>query len=125
PMSGVHRAAVADFDNDGDLDLLACALISDNMMQKYDANDFNSLIWLEQVADHKFVRHALETGACYHATADVADFDNDGDVDIAVGQFREISGAVRSDVTIWWNQTLSSAKKSAAATDRGNKIPRN
>ncbi len=124
-MSGVHRAAVADFDNDGDLDLVACALISDNIMQKYDGNDFNSLIWLEQVADRKFVRHALETGDCYHATADVADFDNDGDVDIAVGQFREISGTVRSDVTIWWNQTLSSTNKSATTADRGNKTPRN
>jgi len=120
-MPGVHRAAVADLDNDGDLDLVACALISDNMMQKYDASHFNSLIWIEQVRNGKFVTHALENGQCYHATADVADFDNDGDVDIAVGQFREISGAVRSDVTIWWNQTLSQPKKSAAkANSSGN-----
>lgn len=114
PMPGVHRAAVADLDNDGDLDLVACALISDNMMQKYDSAQFNSLIWIEQVGEGEFVTHALESGECYHATADVADFDNDGDVDIAVGQFREISGAVRSDVTIWWNQTLSRPKKAAA-----------
>jgi len=114
PMPGVHRAAVADLDNDGDLDLIACALISDNMMQKYDSAQFNSLIWIEQTAEGKFVTHALESGECYHATADVADFDNDGDIDIAVGQFREISGTVRSDVTIWWNQTLSQPKKGAA-----------
>ena len=83
-------------------------------MQKYDSAQFNSLIWIEQVGEGEFVTHALESGECYHATADVADFDNDGDVDIAVGQFREISGAVRSDVTIWWNQTLSRPKKAAA-----------
>ncbi|MFP6670958.1 MAG: VCBS repeat-containing protein, partial [Pirellulaceae bacterium] len=121
-MPGVHRAAVADLDNDGDLDLVACALISDNMMQKYDAAHFNSLIWIEQVGNGKFVTHALESGQCYHATADVADFDNDGDVDIAVGQFREISGAVRSDVTIWWNQTLSQPKKSAAKADSSGNL---
>ena len=87
------------------------------MMQKYNSDQFNSLIWIEQVADGKFVSHSLEAGQCYHATADVADFDNDGDVDIAVGQFREISGAVRSDVTIWWNQTLSQPKNSATNAD--------
>ena len=121
-MPGVHRAVPADFDNDGDLDLVACSLVSDNMMQKYQANDFSSLMWLEQVADHRFEVHVLETGQCYHASADVADFDNDGDVDIAVGQFRETSGTVPSDVTIWWNQTLSQSNKSAGAAPVGKNL---
>lgn len=125
PMPGVHRAAVADLDHDGDLDLVACALISDRTMQKYDSRQFNSLIWIEQVAAGKFVPHALEKGECYHATADVADFDNDGDVDIAVGQFREIAGAVRSDVTIWWNQTDPQSNKSAATAGRDHNLSPN
>lgn len=106
-LPGVHRAEAADLDGDGDLDVVACSLVTDESRGDLQADQLDSLIWLEQTTAGSFVRHSLERANCTHATLDVADFDHDGDPDIAVGEFRESSEAVRTDVTIWWNQRPS------------------
>ena len=68
------------------------------------ADQLDSLIWLEQTAPGTFLRHSLERARCTHATLEVGDFDGDGDQDLAVGEFRESAEPVRTDLTIWWNQ---------------------
>ena len=105
-LPGVHRAEAGDLDGDGDLDLVACTLITERAMGEMKNNQFDSLIWLEQVRKGEFVRHHLESDQCTHATLELADFDGDSDLDVAVGEFRETSESVRTDVTIWWNSTV-------------------
>ena len=46
-----------------------------------------SVVWLEQVGRRAFERRTLETGEPHHATLDVADDDQDGDPDLAIGWF--------------------------------------
>lgn len=103
-MPGVVRALPGDMDGDGDIDLVAVAFIPDELANDNTDVPLDSVIWLEQREDGKFVRHALEKADCRHAALAVADFDGDGDFDLAVGNFSRDS---RPDLTIWWNETAA------------------
>ena len=103
-MPGVHRAEAADVDGDGDLDIVACALLAAG--SDVDEKTLPALIWLEQTKPGTFARHTIEMGTPRHATLDVADIDGDGDMDIVVGNFL-INTSGSSSVDVWVNQRKS------------------
>jgi hypothetical protein len=100
---GVHRALAADLDLDGDLDIVAGAFLPAAVRESSDGKHLDSLIWLEQTRPGTFERHALEKGNCVHAALECADFDGDGDLDLAAGAFRDRGKSDQPAVTIWWN----------------------
>lgn len=100
-MPGVMRAVAGDLDGDGDLDVVATAFVSEKAFNQNKSDvTLASLMWMEQVAPGEFKPHVLEVGQCHHAALDVGDFDDDGDLDLAVGNFHITDAA---SVTIWWN----------------------
>jgi hypothetical protein len=100
-MPGVHRAEAADIDGDGDLDIVACALLAGG--SDVDESTLPALVWLEQTKAGVFARHTIELGAPRHATLDVGDIDNDGDIDIVVGNF-SIDKPSSAWIEVWTNQ---------------------
>ena len=106
-MPGVHRAAAADLDGDGDLDIVAAALLAGGADR--DESKTPALVWLEQKRPGVFERRTLSMGSPRHATLDVGDFEGDGDVDIVVGVMTPDNKA-GAWVEVWENQCADFSK---------------
>lgn len=101
PLPGAHRALPVDVDGDGDLDIVASALVAGGG-GPHEAT-LPAVVWLEQTAKGLWVRHTIKTGAPAHATLDVGDIDKDGRPDLVVGSFA-FGTPMDSVVDVWRNR---------------------
>ena len=106
-MPSVHRAMAVDLDGDGDLDIVASALLPG--ASNADDSTLPALVWLEQTKRGVWARHTIEMGFPRHATLDVADVDGDGDVDIVTGTFSPDKPA-KSWVQVWLNPSKAATQ---------------
>ena len=133
-LPGAYDVAVADFDQDGDQDIIAVAFVPDTSFFEREQWPLNSILWIEQTGLREFTPHALETILCDHTTADLADYDRDGDLDLVTGTitWAGISG-IRTpprkthSITIWENRgprTAVSESISTKSLDKSEQQPR-
>lgn len=100
-LAGAHRALAVDLDGDGDLDVVAAAMIA--LLREGVERTLPSVVWLERVGPTEFKRHTLEVGAPVHASLDAADYDGDGDVDLVIGNLTP-QRPVPTWVEVWENK---------------------
>ena len=109
-LPGAYRALPGDIDLDGDLDIIAVAFLPlDVKPATMATTSLGSILCLEQTEPGVFVRHTLEAGSPYYATLELADFDDDGDLDFAVAMGPHVASARQGShwLAVWWNQVAS------------------
>jgi hypothetical protein len=97
-LPGAHTCQPADLDGDGDEDLVSGVFIPVFNPAWPDAHWLESLVWLEQTRPGEYRRYVIETGYPFHPCADACDYDGDGDVDVAVGNFVLFPGERRESM---------------------------
>ncbi len=99
---GAYRAVPGDLDGDGDLDVVAVSLIND-----WPDPQRVSILWLENDGQQRFTSHGIGRAPTSLITADVADLNGDGRVDIVTGSMHmDPSDKRRGRVTLWKNLGL-------------------
>lgn len=108
-MLGAYRALAGDVDLDGDLDVVAVAWLPPVVSPPgVRLASLASVVCLEQTEPGVFVRHTLQKGPPQYATLELADFDDDGDLDFAAGRHvfaDRVAGSqeVMEELVVWWN----------------------
>jgi tetratricopeptide (TPR) repeat protein/cytochrome c5 len=102
PMYGASRAVAADFDGDRDLDVAAVSFLPRLEFPERESLRLPSVVLLEQQAKRQFAMHVLEVGACDHFSCAAGDWDGDGKVDLAVGNFSWKRSQAFADAAVLW-----------------------
>lgn len=102
-LPGVHRALAGDVDGDGQLEIVAGALVPQRLLRDQRASGAEALVIWKRNEQDAFERHVLANGNCIHAALKLSDLDGDGRDDLIVGHFREqeLPGAA---ITIWYSR---------------------
>ncbi len=102
-MPGVLNAQAGDFDSDGDIDVVACSLLAGGVVNEFASAGVSSIVMLTQTEPGKFEPTTIESGLYNHISLEVADFDGNGQPDIAVGNFLRQGSPDEPDIEIWFN----------------------
>lgn len=104
-FNGAFSGRAADFDSDGDLDIVAVSCFNN-----WQSPDAQSIVWFENKGDMSFIRRNIASNPTHLLILQIADMDNDGDIDLVTGGMHAYPPYDRmSRVLLWknnWNNTL-------------------
>jgi FG-GAP-like repeat len=86
-LPGAHTCQPADLQGDGRVSIVSSVFIPAFNPKWPNANWLESIVWFEQTSPGQFQRYVIETANPFHPCMDAADYDGDGDIDIAIGNF--------------------------------------
>ena len=105
-MYGVMRAIAADFRGVGRPDVVAVSCLPPELYPQRAKRNLDAMIFLEQTAPGRFVRHSLEKVACDHFTCAAGDLDGAGRAYLVTGNFAWSEAHRLADsVVVWKNLT--------------------
>jgi FG-GAP-like repeat len=104
PVFGAQKAIPADFDNDGDIDIVSISFFPD-----YDKFPMESFIYWENSGDSMYIRYTFSGFSDGRwITMDAGDMDDDGDKDIILGNaFFTLGNVPKALIDKWQNLQLS------------------
>lgn len=98
-FAGASVARAADFDHDGDLDIVVCSAY--NYWNRADAY---SLVWFQNMGNMRFVRRNLARSPTHLIALDAGDVDGDGWIDVVTGGMHVYPPYDRlGRITLWRN----------------------
>lgn len=96
PLYGAFQAAAADFDLDGDMDIVATSFFPETIDKPE-----SSVVYLEQTKQMVFQPYTFkEAIQGKWLTLDIGDLDKDGDTDIIIGSFLGYEGGVTEKIRL-------------------------
>lgn len=99
PINGCYKAAMADYDMDGDMDIAAIAFFAD-----FDKHPEEGFVYLENEGNNKFTPHTFPLSKSGRwVCMESADYDGDGDTDILIGNLAAKPGNNRELMLQWMN----------------------
>lgn len=99
PMYGAYKAFARDFDEDGDLDIAACAYYP-----HFPTRPEDGFVYLENRGKFEFAASTRSEGLSGRwISMDAADADGDGDIDLVLGSFVDGPGDVPQKLSQEWD----------------------
>ena len=103
-MPGVLNATAGDFDGDGDLDIVAASLLASPIRDQFKNANTSSVVLLLQESPGVFKPTQLEQSNQLHMSIATADFNGDGKLDFATGNYVRDAEGDLPDLVVYWNQ---------------------
>jgi hypothetical protein len=103
-MYGAMRAVAADFRGVGRHDIVAVSCLPPELFPTRGKLNLDALVYLEQTAPGKFIRHALEKRTCDHFTCVAGDLDGNGQVELVMGNFCWSRNRPIEDAVVVWKK---------------------